>query len=355
MKVCEKCGIMYDKGTVNCPKCGLSNPINTNGETVGIFGGKSQSDKIKINDSISIDFKAPEGSKTVGVFVDDATNSQNDEIKINDSINIGIKAPEVNKTVGVFVDDVTNSHDDEIKINDSISIDIKAPKGNRTVGVFVDESANDSIPIIKKTEEDKSTPIPIGTANTSSNNSEATVAEFVGNEDKENDKTKAHFVGETAQTEINDIFIQGLQDEIHEDDDISIVKSNIITPAFSEEFEQKNKKPYAIFVAVEGANIGKVYTAHEGINTVGRSDNMTISLEKDSTVSRDTHCSIECKTNGSVLLKSGKSKGITYLENKPVFGECEVKDRDIINEEKNKLMTIKICNDNFVWDEGENS
>ncbi len=323
MKVCEKCGIMFGKGANVCPKCGFTNSANAKDKTVGIFMNSTPNSKsdteIKINDSINIDVRTHDSNKTVGVYIDETDNGN---------------IPVINK----------NESSNQIIAEEPISIGVKNEplrKSEATVAEYVGNEDR---------KDNRTVPHFVGTKNKEDNR---TVPHFVGNNDKEDNRTIPNYVGESAETEVNDIYIPGLQDEINEDEIIQLNNQNVISPAFSEEFKKRNKKPYAVFIAVEGVNLGKVYVAYEGVNTVGRSDGMDIVIEKDSSVSRESHCLIDCKTDGNVVLKSGKSKGITYLDNKPVFGECEIKDRSVVIVGKNKLMLIKICSDSFMWDVGD--
>ncbi|MDD3959993.1 MAG: FHA domain-containing protein [Oscillospiraceae bacterium] len=124
---------------------------------------------------------------------------------------------------------------------------------------------------------------------------------------------------------------------------------NILTPVHSSAFSPKASFPIAILVAVQGIHKGEIYEICRGQNTLGRGEDMNIRLEKDETVSRNIHCIMIVEDNDKCFVKSGQSRGMTYLNDKVVFATTELQDRDVIAVGKTKLMLIMICRDGFSW------
>lgn len=133
------------------------------------------------------------------------------------------------------------------------------------------------------------------------------------------------------------------------DDRESAETENSFTPVHSSAFTPKTDFPIAILVAFQGIHKGDIYEIYRGQNTLGRGEDMKIRLEKDETVSRNVHCMIIGEDNAKCFVKSGQSRGMTYLNDKVVFATTELQDRDVIAVGKTKLMLIMICRDGFSW------
>lgn len=129
----------------------------------------------------------------------------------------------------------------------------------------------------------------------------------------------------------------------------SAEEENILTPVHSSAFSPRTSFPIAILVAIQGIHKGEIYELFRGQNTVGRGEDMKIKLEKDETVSRNTHCIILADENDRCFVKTGQSRGMTYLNNKVIFATTELQDRDVIAIGKTELLLVKICSNGFSW------
>lgn len=133
------------------------------------------------------------------------------------------------------------------------------------------------------------------------------------------------------------------------DCDGSAEEENILTPVHSSVFSPRTSFPIAILVAIHGIHRGEIREIYRGQNTIGRGVDMKIRLENDETVSRNIHCIIIGDENDRCFVKTGQSRGMTYLNNKVIFATTELQDRDVIAIGKTELLLVKICSNGFSW------
>ena len=103
-------------------------------------------------------------------------------------------------------------------------------------------------------------------------------------------------------------------------------------------------------VCIEGEHFGEDFRLKAGINYIGRSNNMDISLSNDRTISREKHAVVVYEPKeGLFLVHQGDSKTLFYRNNKVVLQVERLEANDILEVGKTKLMFIPLCNDVFNW------
>lgn len=103
-------------------------------------------------------------------------------------------------------------------------------------------------------------------------------------------------------------------------------------------------------VAVEGPEKGRDYHLKSEKNFVGRSAKMDVAILGDESVSRESHAIISYNPkNNTFKLLPGESRGLVYLNDEEVLAPTEMKDRDIIELGKTKLLFVALCGTDFVW------
>lgn len=105
-------------------------------------------------------------------------------------------------------------------------------------------------------------------------------------------------------------------------------------------------------VCIEGGDKGRDYRIHGERNFIGRSEKMDICIHGDDTVSRDAHAIISYDIRKNVFrLYQGESKGIVYLNDEEVISAVILKEYDLIELGKTKLLFIPFCGEKFKWQE----
>lgn len=104
-------------------------------------------------------------------------------------------------------------------------------------------------------------------------------------------------------------------------------------------------------VCVEGSNIGQSFNLYPGRNFIGRSDEMDISLKGDREISRDKHAIvIYDPRHRKYYAEAGEAHSLFYVNDEMVTRSILLKDRDILELGKNKLVFVAFCNDSFSWE-----
>lgn len=112
------------------------------------------------------------------------------------------------------------------------------------------------------------------------------------------------------------------------------------------------KEPVAGWlVCTEGEHFGEDFRLKSGRNFVGRSPAMDVSLQKDTTVSREKHAVVVYEPRGNTfIIQPGDSKELCYLNDKVVLMAQELKANDRLGLGKSELMFIPCCSPEFNWD-----
>ncbi len=104
-------------------------------------------------------------------------------------------------------------------------------------------------------------------------------------------------------------------------------------------------------VAISGPAKGRDYRIVAEKNTIGRSEQMDISLSQDETVSRDSHAIISYDPKNNIYrIYPGESKSLVYLNDEEVTSAKQLKPYDIIEVGNSKLLFVPLCSDKYQWE-----
>lgn len=107
------------------------------------------------------------------------------------------------------------------------------------------------------------------------------------------------------------------------------------------------------FVCIMGADKGRDYHIHDGNNAIGRGDKMDISIQGDSTISREDTATVSyIGKSKQYFLTAGKGRNIMLVNDAPLLPSQtrELKTRDILAFGETKLMFIPFCGEEFDWE-----
>ena len=104
-------------------------------------------------------------------------------------------------------------------------------------------------------------------------------------------------------------------------------------------------------VCIKGEYIGESFNIVGGRNNIGRALTNNIALAKEKSVSRERHAAIIFEPNNKqFFVQPGESGELTLLNGNPLMSASEIKDRDILGLGDTQLMFVKLCTDDFSWD-----
>ena len=107
-------------------------------------------------------------------------------------------------------------------------------------------------------------------------------------------------------------------------------------------------------VCVEGPSRGKSYTVRGGINAIGRSERMDITVTGDMTISAENHARISYSDrNNRFNLIPGEGRNIVYLNGEELFSPMPLKAYDLIDFGQTKLLFVPLCGERFRWEDKE--
>lgn len=103
-------------------------------------------------------------------------------------------------------------------------------------------------------------------------------------------------------------------------------------------------------VCTRGLYRGQSFPIFEGKNSIGRSQSLSIYLEREASVSRKTHAIVafDPKDNQFYVLP-GDSNELCYLNGNVVLSGTQLKKNDRISLGETTLMLIPCCDDSFSW------
>ncbi len=107
------------------------------------------------------------------------------------------------------------------------------------------------------------------------------------------------------------------------------------------------------FVCILGADKGRDYHIHDGNNAIGRGDKMDISIQGDSTISREDTATVSyIGKSRQYFLTAGKGRNIMLVNDTPLLPSQtrELKARDILAFGETKLMFMPFCTEEFDWE-----
>ena len=101
---------------------------------------------------------------------------------------------------------------------------------------------------------------------------------------------------------------------------------------------------------VAGPSRGRSYTIRGGINSIGRSDRMDITITGDMKLSAENHAKLSySERNNRFNLIPGDGRNIIYLNGEEVFAATPLKAYDLIDFGETKLLFIPLCGEKFTW------
>ncbi len=104
-------------------------------------------------------------------------------------------------------------------------------------------------------------------------------------------------------------------------------------------------------VCIEGVDKGKDFRIISERNFIGRGEDMNISIQGDTTISRKNHCSISYspKTR-TFMITPGQGNGLVYVRNEAVYESRELRSFDYIEIGECKFVFVELCGENFDWE-----
>ena len=105
-----------------------------------------------------------------------------------------------------------------------------------------------------------------------------------------------------------------------------------------------------LLACVAGPSRGKSYTIRGGINSIGRSDRMDITITGDRKLSAENHAKLSySERNNRFNLIPGDGRNIIYLNGEEVFAAAPLKAYDLIDFGETKLLFVPLCGEHFTW------
>ncbi|MFR5876179.1 MAG: FHA domain-containing protein [Eubacterium sp.] len=101
-------------------------------------------------------------------------------------------------------------------------------------------------------------------------------------------------------------------------------------------------------VIIDGEKCGMDFRIHTGKNTIGRSKTNDICFDFDDSVSKENNISIIYDDrNNMFFAQSGEGKNNVYINNQLLLDPKQIKDNDVVEIGKTKLVFRALCNDTF--------
>lgn len=145
------------------------------------------------------------------------------------------------------------------------------------------------------------------------------------------------------------VAIVGNCDESEEDDNKTIA-------IFSKKNSTYKMDPVVGWLIIlNGESKGRDYRLHSDNNFIGRSSEMDVNLEHDSTVSRENHAVLayDSKLHQFVLSAAG-GRAIIRVNDEPVYNITKLKDYDKIEIGETIMLFRSLCGDDFSWNDDIN-
>ena len=129
---------------------------------------------------------------------------------------------------------------------------------------------------------------------------------------------------------------------------VAVKENDVKTVYYGRTFDEEIEPVTGWLVCIEGENKGKSYIIKSGKNKIGRAAYMDISIEKDMSISKDTH---------AIIIYEPKNKefyiipgiNMTYLNDEVVLENRKLVDRDYITIGKSKMVFVQLCSETFSW------
>ncbi|MEL7395088.1 MAG: FHA domain-containing protein [Pseudomonadota bacterium] len=111
--------------------------------------------------------------------------------------------------------------------------------------------------------------------------------------------------------------------------------------------------PVGWLVVVEGPGQGSAFTLHDGVASIGRGEDQTVSLAfGDNSISRENHAAIAYDDEQrSFFLGHGGKTNLVRLNGRPVLSTEELKSDDLIRIGETTMRFVALCGATFSWSE----
>ena len=124
-------------------------------------------------------------------------------------------------------------------------------------------------------------------------------------------------------------------------------------PALTRRVSATPGKPEPVvgwLVCIEGPDRGRDFRLHAEKNFIGRSSDMDVCIPGDETVSRDKHGIVIFDPRKSVFWTlPGDSAGLVYLNGEVVHAPTQLKQDDVLELGRTKLVLIAFCGEKYQW------
>lgn len=104
-------------------------------------------------------------------------------------------------------------------------------------------------------------------------------------------------------------------------------------------------------VCLEGPERGRDWRIHSEKNFIGRAPTMDVCISSDEAISREKHATITFEPKKQTFwLVPGDSSGLVYLNGEVLYTPAQLKERDVIELGKTKLVLVPFVNESFRWE-----
>lgn len=105
-------------------------------------------------------------------------------------------------------------------------------------------------------------------------------------------------------------------------------------------------------VCTKGNYFGQSFSLKSGRNFIGRSPQMDVCLEGESSVSRSRHAVVVYEPVGRIFLaQAGEARELFYVNDNVVLDHVQLSPYDVISLGKVNLVFIPCCTKEFAWDD----
>lgn len=105
-------------------------------------------------------------------------------------------------------------------------------------------------------------------------------------------------------------------------------------------------------VCLKGKHFGESFVICAGKNSIGRSENNRIVLNKENSVSREKHALIVYEPKKRrFYIQPGDSSGLTYLNDDYITESKQLSPRDMIELGDGKFVFVPLCDESFSWED----
>jgi hypothetical protein len=104
-------------------------------------------------------------------------------------------------------------------------------------------------------------------------------------------------------------------------------------------------------VCIGGPNLGQSFNIYAGRNSLGRSNNNKIVVNKDRSISREKHAWIIYEPkNGEFFALPGDSSGLTYVNEQNIMQATKLEKWSYIDVGNTRLTLVPLCDGEFSWE-----